>query len=632
MDDENKLPGGSLSDVTTDAYNKIQDSVRNNITNPISNVYSGITNTDWSEVASGVKDNLYASGADFVNNAIGTVSENIDNAIKTGVNNVTGMVDNYVNNAVSRVTEKINNKFNSTFGKIEAKLRKGLFGKIDSWFGNPVLNSYKSIFGGLPGKLGSTLKGSFRNNPWINFYIDGNNYVDRPGLTGGTGGNTGAWDNAYGGINSAANHGGWANRANSTGGGVDGPAAAAWNHRYGGGGSNGYNNGRSTGDRPYGSNTYKTIPQRGDRSEHTNPGDMSLYSTAAFKDIAEHIKNTYGFTSNINEGMHLERSFVNRFGVTLIDNTLAHTRTHIFIGKPTCRVLDTKSGLVPEDLGKKDADLAMIINQDPSLYTQLNGRIPGATPFMTALQNRVVGISFQDATLSKAESAANIRGIRQEYPISFAESLVNVPITLTFAMDRNAEAFKLVNVWVTYMEKVKEGTLSQEYEDSMYNRMSYTAPIFVFVTEENNHDIIFWAKLVGNYPTSIPFSVFSNQGLVNREVREISVSFSSAMFKPFDAYALMEFNDMQKTANKQFWADYVPIADRKLEYYWTSGATVTLNDDTGKFRLNYYTSSGGTTATSSHSGGARNGGTAGGGGIASVAKAAYSAVRKYIGK
>ena len=359
---------------------------------------------------------------------------------------------------------------------------------------------------------------------------------------------------------------------------------------------------------------------------------MSLYSTAAFKDIAEHIKNTYGFTSNINEGMHLERSFVNRFGVTLIDNTLAHTRTHIFIGKPTCRVLDTKSGLVPEDLGKKDADLAMIINQDPSLYTQLNGRIPGATPFMTALQNRVVGISFQDATLSKAESAANIRGIRQEYPISFAESLVNVPITLTFAMDRNAEAFKLINVWVTYMEKVKEGTLSQEYEDSMYNRMSYTAPIFVFVTEENNHDIIFWAKLVGNYPTSIPFSVFSNQGLVNREVREISVSFSSAMFKPFDAYALMEFNDMQKTANKQFWADYVPIADRKLEYYWTSGATVTLNDDTGKFRLNYYTSSGGTTATSSHSGGARNGATAGGGGIASVAKAAYSAVRKYIGK
>ena len=63
----------------------------NNIVNPISNVYSGITNTDWSEVTSGVKDNLYASGADFVNNAIGTVSENIDNAIKTGVNNVTGI-------------------------------------------------------------------------------------------------------------------------------------------------------------------------------------------------------------------------------------------------------------------------------------------------------------------------------------------------------------------------------------------------------------------------------------------------------------------------------------------------------------------------------------------------------------
>ena len=86
---------------------------------------------------------------------------------------------------------------------------------------------------------------------------------------------------------------------------------------------------------------------------------------------------------------------------------------------------------------------------------------------------------------------------------------------------------------------------------------------------------------------------------------------------------------MQKTANKQFWADYVPIADRKLEYYWTSGATVTLNDDTGKFRLNYYTSSGGTTATSSHSGGAKNGGTAGGA-FGNWVNAAVSKAKSFI--
>lgn len=592
---EYKETGGSLSDVTTRGYARIQESFSNEISDPLANIYNGISNTDWSQAASDVAGNVYTGGKDFVNNAIDNITSNIDSALKTGKSNVGNLADNALSKLTGKVSDKINNRFNRTFGRIEEKLKRGLLGKIDSWFGNPVMNSYKSIFGGLPGKLGSTLKGAFVNNPWINFYIDGNNYVNRPGLDGGTGGgnsyNYGSLD-----TNNAVNKG-WAVARKTTSGKVDGVASRGWDLAR----SNHYNNGRSTGSAPYGYNSYKTIPQRGPVSMD-GEGDLSLYSTKGFQDIAEHIKNTYGFTSNINEGMHMERSFVNRFGVTLIDNTLAHTRTHIFIGKPTCNILDTSSGLVPEDLGKKDADLAMLINQDKSLYTQLNGRIPGTTPFMTALQNRVVGISFQDANLSKAESAANIRGIRQEYPISYAESLVNVPITLTFAMDRNAEAFKLTNVWVTYMEKVKEGTLAQAYEDTIYNRMSYTCPIWVFVTEENNHDIIFWAKLVGNYPTTIPYSIFSNQGIINREVREISVSFSSAMFKPFDAYALMEFNDMQKSMTKYYWADYVPIPERKLEYYWTSGATVTLNEDTGKFRLNYFTSSSGASMTNNGSG------------------------------
>ena len=593
---DDKSTGGSLSDVNTSAYAKIQESFSKEISDPISNVYSGITNTDWSEVAGTVSENLYTGGKDFVNSAIDNITSNIDSALKTGKGNIGNLADGAIGKITGKVSDRINNKFNSTFGKIEAKLKKGLLGKIDSWFGNPVMNSYKSIFGGLPGKLGSTLKGAFTNNPWINFYIDGNNYVNRPGLDGGTGGSN-SYNYGNGMDTQNAINKGWAVTRKTTGGKVDGAASKAWGNARG----NQYNNGRSTGSVPYGYNSYKTIPQRGPVNME-GEGDLSLYSTKGFEAIAERIKNTYGFTSNINEGMHMERSFVNRFGVTLIDNTLAHTRTHIFIGKPTCNILDRQSGLVPEDLGKKDADLAMLINQDKSLYTQLNGRIPGTTPFMTALQNRVVGISFQDASLSKSESAANIRGIRQEYPISYAESLVNVPITLTFAMDRNAEAFKLVNAWVTYMEKVKEGTLAQEYEDTIYNRMSYTCPIWVFVTEENNHDIIFWAKLVGNYPTGIPFSIFSNQGIINREVREITVPFSSAMFKPFDAYALMEFNELQKSMTKYYWADYVPITERKLEYYWTSGATVTLNEDTGKFRLNYFTSSSGSSMSSGGSG------------------------------
>lgn len=322
--------------------------------------------------------------------------------------------------------------------------------------------------------------------------------------------------------------------------------------------------------------------------------DVEYGSTASFEPIIKKIKASYGFSSSPEVSKMLEREYVNRLSVQLVDNVLGHMRCYVFMGKPTCALLENKFGLMDTtESVKKKVNLNELILSEPELYKFLNANIPSETDFLTPLQNRLVGISVQDATLSKSESAANTRGIRQEYPMSYAESMANIPISLTFSIDRNAEVIKLINAWVSYIEGVKEGIIQQPAEDAAMNRMSFTCPIWIFACEENAQDIIFWAKLVGNFPVSIPFSIFSNQGPINLETKECTVQFSSSFFKPFDMMGLGEFNALSENRSpKYFLKDYVPQADRTLNYYWVNGAQVVRDSSTGKLKLIFYTNNG----------------------------------------
>ena len=110
MDDDNKSHGGSLSDMNTELWERTQQSFSNHIGNPVRNAYGTLTNSDWSEVASSVADNLASQGRDYVNKSIDTIANNVDSAIQTGVNNITNMASSYVDNAVGKVYDKIKDK------------------------------------------------------------------------------------------------------------------------------------------------------------------------------------------------------------------------------------------------------------------------------------------------------------------------------------------------------------------------------------------------------------------------------------------------------------------------------------------------------------------------------------------
>ena len=547
-DDNQKSARGSHSDVATAQCKKNQETAKETYNTYASKLSSnfgpGRLNEIW--------ENAQEIPGNFVNNAIGNIGNAVDNAIRTGSSNIEGLVQGRINSVVGGVEERINNKINSTIGKIESKLQRGILGKINNFLGNPLGMALNSTFGGLIGSMKSELLKN--RDPYHEIYT-GPDAQDINRLSG----NKDDKDKLMAALRGAAHD-------------AFGEAGAM--------------NGRTTG-KPKLDAFHRIWNASGYSPAATGPSydGFDIFSDDTFASLAETIKNSYGMTGNISKGKDLERNFVNRLGVTLIDNTLAHTRTHIFIGKPTCNLQEEDSNKLAESV-RNDYNLAEFILRDYDLFLQLNGRIDGATSWMTSLQNRIVGISFQDATLDVSNSPANRYGSSQEYGINYGASMINIPINLTFAMDRQAEAFKLIYAWVTYIDRVKDGLIIQHPDDTVNNRMSYTCPIFIFCTEEDDLSITYWAKLVGNFPKTIPFSVFSNQGMINREIREITVSFASSVFKPFDINALYEFNEMQKRyVPKKYYDKWLPKEDRNLQYYWTNGAEVIYDNATGRYKL-----------------------------------------------
>lgn len=547
-DDNQKSAGGSLSDVATAQFKKNQETAKETYDTYANKLKSNFGTDRLNEVW----QNAQEIPGNFVNNAIGNIGSAVDNAIRTGSSNIEGLVQGRINSVVGGVEERINNKINSTIGKIESKLQRGILGKINNFLGNPLGMALNSTFGGLIGSMKSELLKN--RDPYHEIYT-GPDAQDIDRLSG----NKDDKDRLMAALRGSSLSG-W------------GEASAM--------------NGKTTGkpkidafQRFWNASGYSPA------ASYPSYDGFDIFSDDTFASLAETIKNSYGMTGNISKGKDLERNFVNRLGVTLIDNTLAHTRTHIFIGKPTCNLQEEDTNKLAESV-RNDYNLAEFILRDYDLFLQLNGRIDGATPWMTSLQNRIVGISFQDASLDVSNSPANRYGSAQEYGISYGSSMINIPINLTFAMDRQAEAFKLIYAWVTYIDRVKDGLIIQHPDDTVNNRMSYSCPIFIFCTEEDDLSITYWAKLVGNFPKTIPFSVFSNQGMINREIREITVSFASSVFKPFDINALYEFNKMQERyVPKKYYDKWLPKEDRDLQYYWTNGAEVIYDNATGRYKL-----------------------------------------------
>jgi len=260
----------------------------------------------------------------------------------------------------------------------------------------------------------------------------------------------------------------------------------------------------------------------------------------------------------------------NRFGYFDPYNTLTGCREYLFFVKPDLHIFKDKNlsklnpelggGSVESDqeyrfvkdkAGKeklepvKETYAAMTIFTDakkryPSVLKQLQASAT-KSPFMKILSNTVSSsLDLPGISADTIETARNIYGSVITYRGNSIKSDTDFDFSLEFKDTKNLDVYMLFKLYDEYERKKFNGDITPPDDSYITNKILHDQmAIYKFIVADDGETILYWAKLTGVYPTSVPRDSFST--LEPGDIK-FSVSFKCAFVEDMNPDILADFN------------------------------------------------------------------------------------------
>lgn len=235
----------------------------------------------------------------------------------------------------------------------------------------------------------------------------------------------------------------------------------------------------------------------------------------------------------------------NRFGILDPYAELGRTREYIFFTKPDLQLLQNSGKLNPElanDPFFMDAE-----RRFPNVVRQLQMSFNNnRNPYMNLLTN-CVGSSLDLPSISagEVETAANIHGDTISYRWSSGSSDVDHEFSLEFGDSKYLEVYMLFKIWDEYCSKKARGGITVPDHYVLNKILHDQVAVYKIIVDEDGETIIFFAKLTGVYPKSVPREAFSS--LNEDGGLKLSVNFKAAFVEDMDPLIIAEFNHIANT-------------------------------------------------------------------------------------
>lgn len=241
-----------------------------------------------------------------------------------------------------------------------------------------------------------------------------------------------------------------------------------------------------------------------------------------------------------------------RFGVIDPYNALTTTKEYIFITKPDLCILSGNSGTGISPVLVNQPFFIDAINRYPKVARQLQSSISANDgPLMAMLSNTVTSsLDLPGISADMIETAANIMGTKISYRSTSMKSDEDFDFNLEFEDTKYLDVYMLFKMWDEY-EKLKwNGALRfSDYSDCQ-RWVNYTLNkvlhdqvyIYKFVVGEDGYRIVYWARITGCVPTSIPRDAFSDMN--NSEPQKITVGWRGHFVRDMDPIILTQFNQI----------------------------------------------------------------------------------------
>lgn len=243
-----------------------------------------------------------------------------------------------------------------------------------------------------------------------------------------------------------------------------------------------------------------------------------------------------------------------RVGVLDPYNALTTTKEFIFVTKPDLCLFTPGTSTINPVIARENIFVDAISN---GRYTEVAKQLQSSSsnsggPLMAILSNSVTSsLDLPGISADMIDTASNIMGTKISYRSTSMKSDEDHDFNLEFEDTKNLDVYMLFKMWDEY-EKLKwNGALRfSDYGNSAQRWINYIiekvlhdqVSIYKFVVGEDGYRIVYWARITGCVPTSVPRDAFSDMN--NSEPQKITVGWRGHFVRDMDPVILAQFNQI----------------------------------------------------------------------------------------
>lgn len=249
-------------------------------------------------------------------------------------------------------------------------------------------------------------------------------------------------------------------------------------------------------------------------------------------------------------------------------NTITTTKEYLFFTKPDlciAKKLSSSAITVSDAIGKNNYFFDDAVRRYPDMVRQLESSISlDGGPFMAALTNTVSStLEIPGISAEHIETAANVMGTKITYRGTSYKSDQEHEFNLEFEDTKYLDIYMLFKMYDEY-EKLKwNGALNFELDPNRYPEIEHwqnyivnkvlhdQISIYKFIVAEDGYRILYWARITGCYPTSIPRDAFSDMSN-NEAGQKLTVGWKGHFVRDMDPVILYQFNNIVAGSQSYF--------------------------------------------------------------------------------
>ena len=283
---------------------------------------------------------------------------------------------------------------------------------------------------------------------------------------------------------------------------------------------------------------------------------------------------------------HKHITHINRFKIQSPTGALT-TKSFIFVTRPDLNLYtDNPDGTVNTNAMNPDLKMlatfkyiARLRGNDSNqrlgnnimnslCYYQLQN--PG-TPWLSILTNQARGYSPIDREMDTVALAETFHGNKIIYAEPTYKYKIAGTVSIPFEERRDLSLYLTLRMWIEYIQMVSIGQCSPRKCHRDRFELDYAASLYYIVTDETMENILYWEKLTGLIPLTVPDQFFEwSEGTGARNMK-YNVNFAYSFRTVMDELHLAEINNLYFSMNNLYApnATGMPaVPPNKFEYVW----------------------------------------------------------------